>query len=305
MTPAQHLAERARVTRAIVLACAGYFFFSVGDSVAKILTARFHFSEIIFIAASLTLVLLSIYGGIKEGRKAFRTKKPGLMALRAVMSQIIGACNILALPHVRLTTFYTLIFTSPFLLALLSAVFLKEKIAPRRLAVILAGFSVVLCVFRPGSGLMNPWTAAVLLGAAVYAGQLIVMRRIGTGESRNFMLMSGACLSLLWTFPLLHSRFIMPELHEWELFATLTLVNIMGILSITHAFQTVPAATILAPYHYTQLVWGALLGWFIFHETPDTQVLMGATAIIALGLYLIYSERRHSRIPVAETAVEV
>ncbi|HEX2752247.1 MAG TPA: DMT family transporter, partial [Alphaproteobacteria bacterium] len=57
-------------------------------------------------------------------------------------------------------------------------------------------------------------------------------------------------------------------------------------------FQTAPSASTVAPYHYSQMVWGALLGYFIFDEVPEKSTMMGAAVIIGAGLYLIWRETR-------------
>jgi len=305
MTTQKHRrAYRKTLLTAILLTCIAYASFTFGDTVVKSLTGRFRFPQIMVTSSCLSILLISLYGALREGKKAFTTKKPGLMFARAGVSQVISVCNILALPHVQMTTFYTLVFTSPFWVLLLSVFFLKDRLDARRLGVILFSFAVVVCIFRPGSGLFNIWTALVVTGSMVHACQLILMRRIGLEESRAFMMLTGAFLSILVMSPYLPGHFIAPTSGEWALFGLSALLNGIGFLCLTYAFQSAPSASVVAPYHYTQVVWGALTGWFVFHEMPEARVMLGACAIIGAGLYLVWSETRRSRIPDAETAIE-
>lgn len=54
----------------------------------------------------------------------------------------------------------------------------------------------------------------------------------------------------------------------------------------------VPApASVLAPISYIQLPWVAITGFLVFNNLPDHWTLVGATIIIASGLYSAQRER--------------
>lgn len=292
MTPAEHHAYRTNVIISILLTCAGYALYNIGDAAIKIMASKYHFSQLFFTNGVVIITFMLIYGWNKDGKKAFRTKKPGLIFLRASIAQIVSLFNLTALPHIPLTTFYTIIFTSPFCVALLSAYFLGDKLNARRMFVILAGFAVILFMFRPGGALLNVWSGFVLMSSFLYAGQMVLIRHIGSSESRPFMILCGSALSLIIAAPFLPSHYISPTPYEWGLFLMMGLTSGVGLLCLTHAFQSAPSASIVAPYHYTQIVWGALLGYFIFHEIPKSEVVIGASLIILSGIYLIHCETR-------------
>jgi drug/metabolite transporter (DMT)-like permease len=44
--------------------------------------------------------------------------------------------------------------------------------------------------------------------------------------------------------------------------------------------------------HYTQLVTGGLLTWFIWHETPTAYMLVGSALIVAAGLLMAVAMAR-------------
>lgn len=296
--------HRRALLNAILLTCSSYLFFSIGDAASKLMAAKFHFSQIMCTGALMTIGLMCVYGVVTRDRKAFTTKKMKIMLARAALSQGVGVCNITALPHVHLSTFYALVFTSPFWVALMTAGIFKDRLTVQRGAVILAGFAVVLGVFRPGGG-GDVYTLLVLAGAFFYSAQLMFMRLLGRGESRVFMVLCGSTMTLVTVGPLVPAHFIMPELWEWGVFFIMTAIGVSGLFCISYAFQTAPSPSALAPYHYTQIVWGALLGWLVFKEVPEPRVVAGAAAIIIMGLYLIYSETRRSRVPDAEKSIEL
>lgn len=292
MTPTEHHAHRRSIIVAVLLTCAGYALYCVGDAAMKIMAGKFHFSQIYFTNGCLIIAFMAAYGWWHDGKKSFRTKKPKLMFLRALLANITGLLNLVALPHIQMTTFYTLIFTSPFWLALLSAYFLDDKLNKRRILTILFGFSVVLFMFRPGGHLLTSWSFLVLASGIFYAAQMVVVRHIGAAESRPFMIMCGSVMSLCIAAPFLASHYIVPTAFEWSLFLLMSVTGSIGLLCMTYAFQTAPSASIVAPYHYTQIIWGAILGYFVFNDIPKHEVMIGSALIILSGIYLIHCETR-------------
>lgn len=271
------------------MVCVGYAYFNIGDAGIKLLTKQLPFAEIIFIQALLITMMMGGYGLWSRGLSAFRTKNPKAILLRALCIQVVTVCNVFSFAHVSLTTFYTLIFTSPFWVALLSAVFLKDKLDVKSALVIAFGFLVIIGVFQPWNGDFNLWWLAVLASAFFYSCQLVITRSLGEGESKFLLINSSGALTLLWSAPLALSHFVMPTPYQWGLFVMMAIVGSIGLLCVIRAFQTAPSASMVAPFHYTQIIWGALLGYFIFHEIPSVSMMVGAVLIILAGLYLIYA----------------
>lgn len=280
---------RVILLEAIALICVGYAYFNISDAALKLLSKQFHFSQIVFIQMTMMAILMGGYGWWKEGIKTFQTRRPKIILLRAIFVQIVMVCNIFSFAHVPLTTFYTLVFTSPFWVTLLSAVFLKDKLDVKSALVIGFGFLVIVGVFQPWSGEFNIWWLVTLTGAFFYSCQLVITRSLGQGESRSFLIISSCLLAFVWALPLMLAHFTMPTLYQWGLFGISAVLNSIGLLCVIVAFQTAPSASSVAPFHYTQIIWGALLGYFLFHEIPTVAVMVGAALIISAGLYLLHA----------------
>ena len=74
----------------------------------------------------------------------------------------------------------------------------------------------------------------------------------------------------------------------------LLLVN--GILNGAAHFLIIEAlrlgeASVIAPYKYSALIWGALFGIIIWGDFPDLWMIVGAALIVASGLYLLSQEQ--------------
>jgi len=92
----------------------------------------------------------------------------------------------------------------------------------------------------------------------------------------------GACLPFVW---------VRPEPLEW---LALVGVGILGGLSqfvMTSAYRHAPAA-LLAPFSYSSILWGTLLGYLLWDQLPGSRMLLGLAIVIASGLYIMYRETR-------------
>lgn len=61
----------------------------------------------------------------------------------------------------------------------------------------------------------------------------------------------------------------------------------------TIAYARAPAAR-LAPITYTQLIWAALIGFFLFNELPGATTWLGATVIVGACFYVMRSSNQAS-----------
>lgn len=287
---------RRQTLVAMGLTCLAYALFNIGDALLKMLAEKhLHFSQIIIFNCSFIIFFTFLSGMLRHGPKGFRVQSPKLIIMRASFSAITGVLNVLALPFIKLTTFYTLVFTSPFWVALLAAYFLKEKLVLSRVLVILTGFSAVAFVFRPGAGLFNKYAVMILVGAFFYSCGLVIMRKMGPKESRSSMVITGSVVSMLVVAPFFPAHYQPLDMAEWGIFMMMGGLSSISVMAIAYAFQNAPAASVIAPFHYTQIIWGAILGYVMFNEVPDDRVVLGAAIIIGAGLYLIFSETRGKR----------
>ena len=73
----------------------------------------------------------------------------------------------------------------------------------------------------------------------------------------------------------------------------LGLFNGCGHWLMARAYALAPVSA-LAPYEYTLLLWGGVLGYLAFGEVPAWTTLAGAAVVALAGLYNLYQERREA-----------
>ena len=48
----------------------------------------------------------------------------------------------------------------------------------------------------------------------------------------------------------------------------------------------------IAPFQYSQMVYGLAVGWLLFAEWPSPHMLAGSMIIVASGFYVLHGETR-------------
>lgn len=77
-------------------------------------------------------------------------------------------------------------------------------------------------------------------------------------------------------------------------FVSAALVYIAGILLSNKAFSIGDTAAV-NPTQYSQIIWGALIGYVFFSEIPTLWTILGAVLIVGSGIYMIYREHKGQR----------
>jgi drug/metabolite transporter (DMT)-like permease len=76
---------------------------------------------------------------------------------------------------------------------------------------------------------------------------------------------------------------------DWIWLLGLGISGAFGQYFITDAFRRAQPA-VIAPLEYTALAWGMLFDWLIWSTSPSTRMLVGASIIVASGIYVIRKE---------------
>ena len=80
----------------------------------------------------------------------------------------------------------------------------------------------------------------------------------------------------------------------WKRPGTKSSTGGVGQLFLTSSLRFAPVSTVV-PFDYMQLLWAVLLGWAIWDTHPPGSTWLGATVIIASGLFTLYREHKLGR----------
>ncbi len=192
---------------------------------------------------------------------------------------------------------YAVVSMAPLLMTLLAIPLLGERFGWRRTLSTLAGFCGVLVMLRPGGDLWR-WEAGVLAaGVAALALTRIwtrMLARTDGPEAIAFWLLAAHVPVGLLLLPLFPAPSLLPSGGAVVALVFLGIANGLAHTLFARAFAMAPVST-LAPYEYTTLVWGGVLGFVIWHEVPAWGTLAGAAVVIAAGLYNLHREQVRTR----------
>lgn len=285
--------RRTAAGAGITLVVSGYALFSASDTAVKWVSGTVPLAEIMVLTALFALAPVLTVALVTGGRAALATRRPGVHALRGLLSVSGTYGGYYALGHMPLADFYAGVFTAPLFITALSAPLLGERVdLPRWLAVV-AGFSGVLIMARPGAGLIGPGALGALACAFFYALSVLLIRHTGGTERAVTFCVYGYAATLAVSAIALAATgsAVVPS---WVDLRTLALAGGFSgcaMLCVVQAFRRVPPA-VLAPFHYTQMIWGVLIGLFVFGEWPESVLATGGALVIGSGLFILYRETR-------------
>jgi drug/metabolite transporter (DMT)-like permease len=293
--PLDAAASRERLV-GIALMCAALFCFSGLDASAKWLGQDLPTLQVVFARYLGAMLLVCAVVNPVTTPGVVRSRRPALQVLRSLFLLGSTLLNFLALRWLQLAETMAIMFSTPFLVALIAGPLLGERVGPRRLAAIVVGFLGVLVVVRPGLEGFQP-ASLLSLGAAFSNALYGVTTRMlaGTDSSRTTLLYSGLA-GLAVTAPIAPFVWEAPaSALAWAALAGLGALGAVGHWLLILAHARAPAS-VLSPYFYTQIVWMLALGWLIFGDLPDAGTLVGAFIVVGSGLYLIARERARARV---------
>ena len=277
----------------IAIMIAGIAGFAVMDATIKWLTADYPVPQVIALRSWFGLPLL-VWLSLREGGlPALRTRRPLVHVGRYLLVLLLSLSFFWALSQMKLVDAIAIAFAAPIIITALSVPLLREEVGLRRWIAISVGFCGVLVILRPGLGVFQ-WAALAALGSAlVYALLMITTRAFKSTESTASLMLYPQIGISLTGVVMVNFFWVTPTPFDLALFALAGFFGSIGVMCLTHAFRLAPAA-VIAPFEYTALVWGTLLGYLVWGELPDGITLLGASIIVASGLYIIYRETRKS-----------
>jgi drug/metabolite transporter (DMT)-like permease len=275
---------------AIGFALAGFTFWVLTDSSIKLVgQSGLPAYEIVAFLGLFMSLFLAIHGLVRGQLGALRPHRLGLQLARACLDMTNNVCVVIALRHLTLTLFYILIFMAPMVVALLSTLFLGEKLPWKKGAAIAAGFAGVVIAVHPwNSAREGDWIGfcACMVCVACFSVNMVwsrVLTRTEQPESLAFFsgLVTAAAGFVLIT--LVHAEPVTLPLTA-GLFA-MGMFCALGTLCFYIAVKHTSAANV-SQYHYTQLLTGAMVSYLVWHDKPGFYVLAGGSLILGAGLYI-------------------
>lgn len=271
------------------MACFGWM-----DAVSKSLSTELPPVQILWLRYVLSVPLVLAMAAPGGLRVAFRSARPKLQIVRALLIATEMTLVVVGYQTVPLADAHAIFALTPLLVTMLSVPLLGEQVGIRRWMAVVAGLVGVLIIVRPGFAEIRPGMLIIMGCAFLYALYQVTTRIAGrhdtTATSMVWQITVGTiALSLIGPF-----FWIDPEPGQWVLLATIALLGVVGHFGLVQALRFAPAV-VVQPFTYTMLVWAAFSGWMVFGDVPGIFVVIGALVIVLSGLYAAWREAQHAR----------
>lgn len=269
--------------------------FAIEDSFIKMMGNALPVGQILFmlgIGGSTVFAVIVL----KQGRALFERAMLSTPVLVRGVGEIVGTmCFISAIVFTPLSTASAILQATPLVVTLGAALFLGETVGWRRWAAIAVGFMGVMMIIRPGMEGFSPLSLFALGGVMGLATRDIATRKVAATLSTmqlsflGFLVLIPAGLVML---PATGQSFAPLDLR-------LTLLTLASITIAVFAYYAIVAAmrigevSFVSPFRYSRLIFALIIGTTLFNERPDMWTLIGASVIVASGIYTVLRERKH------------
>jgi drug/metabolite transporter (DMT)-like permease len=278
--------------------------FACLDTTAKYLNLHMAALQIVWARYTSAFLLTLVVSNPVTKPGLLRTGNLPLQLTRSLLLVSSTALNFLALRYMQLADVLSIIFTFPFIVAIISGPMLGEWIGWRRWLAIMFGFGGVLLITRPGTGSMQPAALFSLGATTCYGFYAVITRIVSRTDSNQTSLFYGNMIGALVMLPVL--PFVWSPPSDALIAALMLAIGVLGSLGhfcLISGHKLAPAS-VLSPFVYTQLIWVTILGYLVFDALPTAWTLAGAAMVVSSGLYLLYRERQVGQRAVSEGALQ-
>ena len=287
------MSQSGRPLRGVALVIAATLLFAAADTIGKHLAMLYAASLVLAVRYTVNLGLVTLVMMPRHGARLWKTNRTGLVLLRGLCLALASISMLLALRVMPVAETVAIIYVTPVLVMLTSAVFLSEKVHPLGWVAAALGFAGVLLIARPGSGLDSWGVALSLMNATLATGYHVLTRVLARTETTMALMVHTALVGSVGFIALtlvLHTE-TLPTPFDTGLMLALGALATAGHLMFTSAYRAAPAST-LAPVNYMHIAFATALGWLVFQQLPDALGFTGMALIAMAGLMAAWQASR-------------
>jgi drug/metabolite transporter (DMT)-like permease len=277
------------VRGALLVSGAALMFASMGGLI-RVVSAQMPNEQVVFFRNLFGLLVLFPILWQRGGRIELQTAYPGLHLVRSLFGLAAMYCFFYALSVLPLADAVLLNFTAPLFIPFVAMLWLGEGVSGRLWAAIVIGFSGVLLILKPGSGLYGGAALIGLASGAFAAVAMVSLRKLSATEPPlRVVVYYGVICTLVSCVPMLLSwQAVEPRL--LLMLAAAGGFATMGQYLLSRGYGCAPAAQI-APFTYTSVVFAAVYGWLFWQELPGWTSAAGTLLVVIAGVLAMRRQR--------------
>lgn len=285
------MSDNLRGSLLMVLAMAA---FALEDMLIKLLADRVPLGQVITFLGIGGAAVFAVIVRARRQRVFAPEALSGPVILRNLCEVVGGIAFVLSFVLAPLSTASAILQATPLAVTLGAAVFMGAQVGWRRWTAILAGFAGVLLIVRPGLEGFEPASLLAVVAVVLLATRDLATRRVPVHVS-GWQLSCWAYAAIipggLLLFAVYNETPVVPSAPDAALMGAMLAVGLVAYWAIVAATRTgeVPVVT---PFRYTRILFALVIGVAVFGERPDALTLVGATIVVAAGLFTLWRETR-------------
>ncbi len=213
--------------------------------------------------------------------------------LRCIFGTAGLLLNFYAIDRLQLADANMLNKLSPFFAIVFSCFLLKEKVKPVQALAVAGAFLGALLIIKPSGANLRliPAIGGFFGGMGAGAAYTCLRKATGMGVRSELVVLCFSCFSCLFTIPFIAADFVLPTARQLLLLILCGCCGAGGQFCITAAYTFAPAREI-SVYDYTQVIFSAVIGYFLFGQMPDIWSFVGYAVILSMAVVnFIYNNR--------------
>ena len=271
-----------------------YFIFSLGDTLIKIAAEGYAFT--LGFAVSTSAGCLPVLGYLlyKKSFSQIVTKNYTLHLARGILMAAVAYSILKGIILLPLSIAYPILLSAPVFLTIMGVIFLREKLNIYKvLSLIIAMTGVILISgFSFNQGYNKEGIILLLIGSLLVAVLDLTVRLFGKKETTIALSFYNLFFAAV-IFALLSLNSLQPIMFlDLAAISAGGFLDGVGMLLLVFALKNIEASYVSIT-HYSQILYGLIIGYIIFSHVPSYIEIIGSILIILSG-YLIYFKLNES-----------
>ncbi len=229
--------------------------------------------------------LVFVYLVFRDGRSAkLNADQTKVLIYRSISGSLAMLCYFYTVDHMNIADASALNKLTPFFAIIISDFLLNEKIKRADIIAIIIAFFGAVCVVKPTLSFEFFTFFVAIFGAFVTGIAYTLVRKAGKlGVKPDVTILFFSAFSCIITLPFMLFSFVPMGRVQFIYILLSSIMAMLGQFFTTNAYARAKARDI-AVFDYMQVVYTAVLGFFVLGELPDMYSFIGYAIIIITAL---------------------
>ena len=289
--------KKPPLVKIILLSSTGFFMFVCMDSLAKYLGEVMPITQAVWGRFFFHFIALIIYFFIFKP-KINLTKNFKVQILRSILMVTATFFMFNSLQRFDLVDIYVVFFSAPLIVAMLSAIFLKDVLTLKGLLLMVMSFGCIIFSLGPSMKVLSPELIFPLVPPICWALYQFFTKLIsGNNDPFASIFYTAITGAIIFTIYVSLNWIPLEKNSYWLLLVLLGLAGFISHFMLIYAIQ-LSNLSFVTNFQYSQLVWSTVINFIIFGVPIDINKIYGVIGIIIFGILFIRTEGKKKKIKV-------